>query len=181
MRSGVCMIQSVFSSKPIEEVSEACGAGQGLRWMQLQPIHDDSMLVDIVQRAERSDYKALVVTCDHPRLALRRYSRSKNPLPFLFLGNFSKEFNDVIMQDFRNNIDKHFIKASATWEWIDWLRSITYLPIVLKGITNAEDAKEALRHDIQAILVSNHGGRNLDGVPATVSLPHGVSTDISLD
>ena len=65
---------------------------------------------------------------------------------------------------------KSLIDPSLTWESIDWLRSITKLAIVLKGILRAEDAREALKHDIQGIIVSNHGARQLDGVPATVSL-----------
>ena len=61
------------------------------------------------------------------------------------------------------------LNPSLTWEAIDWLREVTKLPIVLKGILTAEDAEEAVRHNVQGIIVSNHGGRWLDGVPATVS------------
>ena len=66
-----------------------------------------------------------------------------------------------------------YIKAEsdsgAVWETFDWLRSITSLPFVIKGITTPEDARLAVQHGAQGILVSNHGGRQLDGLPATVS------------
>ena len=62
-----------------------------------------------------------------------------------------------------------YYSPDATWTFIDWVRSITSLPIVLKGILRPDDAREALKHDIQGIIVSNHGGRRLDTLPASVS------------
>ena len=62
------------------------------------------------------------------------------------------------------------IKSDLSWGNIDWLRSKTKLPILVKGILTCGDAKEALMHDVQGIIVSNHGGRQLDGVPAAVDL-----------
>ena len=95
----------------------------------------------------------------------------------LHLANFPQDLSEYIFDNpsKANLTDTDlFIKCFAKhtvnkWEWIDWLRSVTTLPIVLKGIMRADDAIEALKHDIQAIIVSNHGGRTLDGVPATVS------------
>lgn len=168
------MIQSMFSKKSIEEVTEACN-GKGLRWMQVQPIRDQHELTDILQRAERLDYKAVVVTCDQPRMP-NHYCNRKKPtrnyqLGIKYLGNFSLKLNESVFcteERFLEAYEDAFFQPGATWEYLDWIRSITSLPIVAKGILNPEDAKEALQHGVQAILVSNHGGRVLDGVPATV-------------
>lgn len=168
----------------MEEVDEAC-EGRGLRWMQLQPIHDNKVIIDIVQRAEKANYKAIVVTCDQPRGGVWYLKDNQvHPSP----RNFSKEMIDMTFSSpggYTKNFEKHMIHSGGTWDWIDWLRSVTSLPIVIKGILNPEDAKEAIKHDIQAIVVSNHGGRVLDGVPPTVSskvkvTPHCKSSIIKL-
>ena len=173
------MTQSIHSFKSIEEITESCG-GEGLRWMQVQPMNDRPVLADIIQRAEKANYKAIVVTCDDPRMPLHYKLMRDSPTLAIdpkkeYMGNFSKEFNDLIfkgMQEdvskWRKAVDKHCIN-STTWEIVDWVRSVTSLPIVLKGILHPDDAREALKHDIQAIQVSNHGGRNLDETPPTVS------------
>ncbi|XP_003391801.3 PREDICTED: hydroxyacid oxidase 1-like [Amphimedon queenslandica] len=175
-RAGVCMIQSVFSNKSMEEVTESC-KGQGLRWMQLQPLLSESCLVeDIIKRAESLGYSGIVITCDEPNFPVRystmKESKIKNDVirnPEVF-GNFSKETNDRIFSsesNFHSEIKKKMFEP-ISWDWVDWVRSITTLPIILKGILNPHDAEEALKHDIQAIYVSNHGGRVLDSVPPTL-------------
>ena len=83
-----------------------------------------------------------------------------------------RNFSGTAAASSRQTIRKLFFDAALTWKSIDWVRSITQLPIILKGILTAEDAVEALKHDIQGIVVSNHGGRQLDGVPATVRVSH---------
>ena len=167
------MIQSLFSTKTIEEVTKV---NEGLKWMQIQPIQNYVHMINVVQRAEKNGYKALVVTCDDPgEHRLFVLMRDEFHPPFS-LANFPQELSEYLFNNPNKNLilTEFFIKCFAMhtvnkWEWIDWLRSITTLPIVLKGIMRADDAIEALKHDIQAILVSNHGGRTLDGVPATVS------------
>ena len=156
---------STFSNKSIEEVTGGCS--EGLKWFQVQPMKNRLLTVELVQRAERCGFKAIVVTCDHP--INPRGPDDKRKFDSLLLNNFSDELNEK----FRGNIGKaceDFLDPSATWEWVDWLRSITRLPIVLKGIQRADDAREAISHDIQAIQVSNHGGRKLDGGAPTVSI-----------
>ena len=166
----------MFSFKSIEEVTESC-EGEGLRWMQIQPMNDRPVLADIIQRAEKANYKAIVVTCDYPRLPLHyKIMKIWPPNPSSdakghYAGNFSKEWNDFIYSDLsvlRKVLEKHVINP-GTWETVDWIRSVTSLPIVLKGILHPDDAREAIKHDIQAIQVSNHGGRNIDETPPTVS------------
>ena len=102
------------------------------------------------------------MTIDQPILCPST-STSLNPpsnisLPHIGMGS------PIIVEDVSKTID-----PSVTWEDIDWLRGLTGLPVVLKGILTAEDAVEAVRHGVQGIIVSNHGGRQLDGVLATVS------------
>ena len=171
------MIQSVLSNKSMEEVTESC-KGQGLRWMQLQPLLSESCVVeDIIKRAESLGYSGIVITCDESnfpvRYSIMKESKIKNDViknPEVF-GNFSKETNDRLFSsesNFHSEIKKRMFEP-VCWDWIDWVRSITRLPIILKGILHPHDAKEALKHDIQAIHVSNHGGRVLDCVPPTVS------------
>ena len=125
-------------------------------------------------RAERAGYKALVVTVDAPALGKRLLDcRDRvNLSSHLSLASFSGTSvasSLVVGEDSR--ILKYTIALmddALSWDAIDWLREVTKLPIVLKGIMTAEDAREALKHNIQGIIVSNHGGRQLDGVPATV-------------
>jgi (S)-2-hydroxy-acid oxidase len=179
IRADTCMIHSLFARKSIEEVTEAC-QGKGLRWMQIQPIKQKDIIVDVISRAEKNGYKAIVVTCDNPGVPIH-YFRLRKPFKnrsVMKLGNFSEEINNYLF----NNTDgvtnslvrfgQDINEPAHSWEWIDWLRSKTSLPIVLKGIMRPDDAIEAIKHDIQGILVSNHGGRMLDDVPATVSFSH---------
>ena len=175
MKAGVSMSVSRFSTKSIEEITSQC-EGKGLRWMQIQPSRDRSITIDLVQRATQCGCKALTVTCDQPEVGIK-YSKSSisKSVQQLKLANLSDEVNDIIFgrkphnlsEVIRDTVDI-FLDPKQSWEWVDWLRSITSLPIVLKGIMTVEDAREALKHDIQAIQVSNHGGRHFDGAPATV-------------
>ena len=157
------MMLSSWSTTSIEDVAAA--SGSGLRWFQLYVYRDKDLTRDLVLRAGRSGYKAIVVTVDMP-VAGRRLSSVRNRFNIptrLSLANFSKiqhvSFASAALS-----------KKDTTWESIDWIRRITRLPILLKGILTAEDAEEALKHDVQGIIVSNHGARQLDGVPATVSI-----------
>ncbi len=151
------MVLSSWSTTSLEDVTTAVPGGDGLRWFQIQSHYGSESLV---KRAEAADYKALVVTVDHPVSQAEGPVEKRHPstLPsHLTMGNFCNERTG------------QYFSPEATWSFVDWLRSITSLPIVLKGILRADDAREALNHDIQGILVSNHGGRRLDTVPATVS------------
>ena len=161
------MILSTWSTDALEDVSTA--SGDGLRWFQIQVLTDLEVTKQLVTRAETAGYKALVVTVDQPTMGIQNAERRNSfDLPsHLSLGNFP------ILKS--NSTAKKFVQSllnpSTTWKSIDWLRSITMLPIVLKGILRPEDAREALKHNIQGILVSNHGGRYSDSIPATVSCP----------
>ena len=170
------MTLSSWSTTSMESIAEA--NGDGLRWFQLYIYNDFKLTRHLVKRAEAAGYKALAVTVDTPELGTRLADVKHNfSLPsHLQMGNFTHGTSQSSMKSSSGSggsglgqYVKTLISPKITWESIDWLRSITSLPIVLKGILRPDDAKEALKHDIQGILVSNHGGRQLDTVPATVS------------
>ncbi|XP_058143523.1 2-Hydroxyacid oxidase 1 isoform X1 [Dasypus novemcinctus] len=168
------MMLSSWATSSIEEVAAA--APDALRWLQLYIYKDREVTKQLVQRAERMGYKAIFVTVDTPYLGNRFddvRNRFKLP-PQLRMKNF--ETNDLAFspkEDFGDNsgLAAYVAKAidpSISWEDIKWLRGLTTLPIVAKGILRGDDAKEAVKHGLDGILVSNHGARQLDGVPATI-------------
>ncbi|NXQ34211.1 HAOX1 oxidase, partial [Alaudala cheleensis] len=172
---GTGMMLSSWATSSIEEVAEAAPAG--LRWLQLYVYKDREVTESLVRRAERAGYSGIFVTADTPYLG-RRIADVRNRFqlpPHLRLKNFSS--SDLAFssgKDFGENSGlavyvAEAIDASVSWEDIKWLRGLTSLPIVLKGILRADDAKEAVKIGVNGILVSNHGARQLDGVPATVS------------
>ena len=144
--------------------------------MQLYIFKNRAITKVIIERAEKCGYKGILLTVDTPILGQRIADvKEKFKLPSdLNLANYSsvKELVSVssektsgLMEYVSKNIDN-----KLSWSDIQWIRSVTKLPIVLKGILTREDAEECLKHDVQGIIVSNHGARQLDGVPATVSI-----------
>ena len=171
---GTCMILSSWATRSIEEVAQVSGGG-GLRWFQLYVYSDKSITANLVQRAEQTGYKALVITIDTPILG-RRLADCRNGfnLPgHLKLANFSTDIAQSSMESSQSEsglykYTKALIDSRLTWDTITWTKSITRLPVIVKGILTAEDALLAVEHGVDGILVSNHGARQLDGVLATV-------------
>ncbi len=156
------MIASSFSNRSLEEIA---AVATGPLWFQLYSYRDPQSTGKVVQRAEAAGYKALVLTADLPRLGNReRDIRSKFVLPsHLFIANY---------KDVEKDDDYIPVPTYLTWDAIEWLRGLSTLPIVVKGILTAEDALIALERGADAIAVSNHGGRQLDGeIPAIEALP----------
>ena len=169
------MVLSSWSTTHMRDVALA-GRG-GTQWFQLYIYKDRQLTQELVMRAENEGFKAIVLTVDTPVLGKRLADcRNQFCLPkHLTLANFSSPMqgSTLINAQEESGLQQYvsaLICPNLSWASVDWLRSITNLPIVLKGILTAEDALEALNHDIQGILVSNHGARQLDGVLATVSL-----------
>lgn len=170
--AGAVMVLSALSTTSMEDV--ASSAPGGLRWLQIEVMKDRSVTVDFVSRAEKLGYGAIVLTVDLPVFGLR-VSSVKNCMTYpehLCLANFEgtnydhmKDLKESCLEGLRQSFDR-----SLTWDVLTWIRSITKLPVVVKGILTAEDACEAVNHGASAILVSNHGGRQLDGVPATIEV-----------
>ncbi|XP_005010879.1 2-Hydroxyacid oxidase 1 [Anas platyrhynchos] len=173
---GTGMMLSSWATSSIEEVAEA--APDSLRWLQLYVYKDREVTKSLVKRAERAGYKGIFVTVDTPFLG-RRIDDVRNKFqlpPHLRLKNFTS--NNLAFssgKDFGENSGlavyvAEAIDSSVKWEDIKWLRGLTSLPIVMKGILRADDAKEAVKLGVNGILVSNHGARQLDGVPATIDV-----------
>ncbi|XP_053565309.1 2-Hydroxyacid oxidase 1 isoform X2 [Bombina bombina] len=173
---GVGMMLSSWATSSIEEVAEA--APDSLRWIQLYIYKDRNLTKSLVQRAERFGYKGIFLTVDTPYLGRRLddvHNKFQLP-PHLRMKNFETE--DLAFSSKKGYGENsglavyvaQAIDSSISWDDIEWLKGLTSLPIVAKGILRADDAKEAVKHGVSGILVSNHGARQLDGVPATIDV-----------
>lgn len=168
------MIVSTMSSYSIEEVAAAAG---GPKWFQLYCYREKGVTERLVKRAETVGYEALCVTVDVPRLG-RRERDFRHNLRFpedVVPRNFLQEVNieSIPLQSQGSMIAAYaasLMDPTLTWDTIAWLKSVTSMPIVVKGILALEDAVLAVEHGVSAIVVSNHGGRQLDGVPAAVEV-----------
>ncbi|XP_071832600.1 2-Hydroxyacid oxidase 1-like [Apostichopus japonicus] len=165
------MVLSSWSTCSIEEVAEA--APDGLRWFQLYVYKDRDLTESLVRRAEKAGYKALFLTVDTPQLG-RRYADVKNNFslpPPLKLANFEHASQTDVVGSSDSGLAEYVasqVDQTLSWNDVTWLKGITSLPIVLKGILTEEDTREAVAHGVAGIVVSNHGGRQLDGVLATI-------------
>lgn len=154
-RAGTLMVASTSSTRSLEATASAAS---GPLWFQLY-VADREGTEELVHRATEAGYRALVLTVDSPRWGHKERSiRSGFRLPaHLRKANFS---NDKAAER----------SIALTWESLAWLRSLTPLPLILKGILTAEDAALAVEHGVDGIIVSNHGGRQLDGVAASIEV-----------
>ncbi|XP_059901960.1 hydroxyacid oxidase 1 isoform X1 [Gadus macrocephalus] len=167
------MMLSSWATSTIEEVSVASDGG--VLWMQLYIYKDRELTLSLVRRAEEAGYKAIFVTVDTPYLGKRWDDvRNRFKLPsHLSMSNFSTESLAFSEGSYGNDSGLAVYVAKAidptlSWDDIAWLKEHTRLPVVVKGILTGEDARQALSHGVDGILVSNHGGRQLDGVSATL-------------
>lgn len=162
------MVLSCMASATIEDVAKA--APNVLRWLQMYIFRDQELTRSLVKRAEDSGYKAIVLTVDAITHG-RRWRDLKNQsvlVPHLRFGNIGGSKTEACSTEDYALYVKSLIEQAIDWRSFSGLKSITKLPVLIKGILTAEDAKLALQHGVSGIIVSNHGGRQLDGVPATV-------------
>jgi 4-hydroxymandelate oxidase len=154
---GTVFTLSSTATSSIEEVAEA---SNGPKWFQLYMIGGRPVAERLVQRAEEAGYQAVCLTVDSARHSKRERDIRNQP-PFQA---------EMAPRNFEGLLDYSQIahNARVTWEDVDWLCSITSMPIVLKGIVRPDDALRAVEHGIRGIVVSNHGGRQLDGTIATI-------------
>ncbi|MES2796426.1 MAG: alpha-hydroxy acid oxidase [Bacteroidota bacterium] len=145
---------SSFTTTPLEEIAKV--ATQPL-WFQLYVRDDRAFTKEVVQKAESQGCRALCVTVDTPVAGARnRQQRVKFKLP-----------NDV-KAPYMVSLGPQ--KTPLTWADIEWLKSFAKIPVLVKGILNPDDAEKALQAGVSGIIVSNHSGRNLDTVPATIEV-----------
>jgi len=163
-QGGAGLVLSSFSTVAVEEVAAA--AKQPV-WFQLYTQKDKTLTQEMVRRAEAAGCKALCVTVDTPILGARhRESRTQFNLPADFkLPNLN--LGPVSHRPVRSAIYSELLNPALTWKDIEWLCSVAKVPVVLKGVLNPEDAALAVNSGASAIIVSNHGARNLDTVPST--------------
>jgi len=173
---GLVFIHSTAAAHSIEQVAEASGDGQ--RWYQLYWPNDRAVATSLVGRAEAAGYSALVVTLDTFVLGWRPTDLDTAYLPFLRsvgIANYLTDpaFNAPLGAD-AEDVDKVFRWAgifgdpSLTWDDLAWLREQTSLPVVLKGILHPDDARAAVDAGVDGLVVSNHGGRQVDGAIASL-------------
>lgn len=169
--AGSLMCVSTMANTSLEDVAQAA---TGPLWFQLYVYRDRSVTESLVRRAEAAGYRALVVTVDMPAIG-RREVDVRNGFgmpPHLKLANFQGAMAEESRTEPGKSALVHYAHArldpNLTWEGIEWIASITSLPILLKGILTAEDAALAVAHGVAGIIVSNHGGRQLDGAVASI-------------
>ena len=168
--AGTLMVASTLSTCSLEEIA---AVATGPLWFQLYVYKDREVTRDLVARAEQAGFRALVLTVDTPLLGRReRDVRNRFALPaHLMMANFAALTTDASRWGEQSSFSAYvhdLFDASLTWEAVAWLRSLTSLPVLLKGILTAEDARLAADHGADGIIVSNHGGRQLDGTPPSI-------------
>ncbi|XP_061711566.1 2-Hydroxyacid oxidase 1 isoform X2 [Cydia pomonella] len=172
---GTIYTLSTIATSSIEEVSEA--APDAIKWFQLYIYNDRDVTKNLVVRAEKAGFKAIALTMDTPLFGVRRADIRNNFTlpPHLRLANFDGHLSTKIQnaEGGGSGLSKYvenLFDKNLKWDDIKWLKSITNLPIVAKGIMRADDAIKAVEAGCCGILVSNHGARQLDGVPATIEV-----------
>ncbi|KOV82136.1 lactate 2-monooxygenase [Nocardia sp. NRRL S-836] len=177
---GVPMVLSTASSHTIEEVAEA--SGEGPRWYQLYWPNDPDVCASLLERAKKAGYTALVVTLDTWTLAWRPHDLDQAYLPFLRGVGTAIPFSDPA---FRAGLQKApeedlpmailrwvqlFTGTDKSWDRLSFLREHWDGPIVLKGIQHPDDARKAVESGMDGIVVSNHGGRQVDGAVGSLDV-----------
>jgi isopentenyl diphosphate isomerase/L-lactate dehydrogenase-like FMN-dependent dehydrogenase len=167
----VAYMMSTASNYTLEDVAEVLGPG---KWFQLYCFKDRAVTEDLVRRAEAAGYEALCVTVDAPVLGLRRRDVRNEfaPGPQVHWANL-EPYGLAALPDITdgNTVLVYFLEqidASLTWKDLEWLRSITSLPLVVKGVLSGDDAGTVVDLGFDGVYVSNHGGRQLDRAPGTI-------------
>ncbi|WP_213451968.1 alpha-hydroxy acid oxidase [Rhizomonospora bruguierae] len=155
--AGAVLVVSMAATTPVEAIAAAGGP----LWFQLYPQPDREFTAAVVRRAEAAGCRALVVTVDSPVFG-RRERDHRHGFHDLPAGLACEN-----MRDAGGVVRAIAMDADLGWDGVDWLRGITGLPILLKGVLHPADADLAVEHGVSGLLVSNHGGRQLDGAIAT--------------
>jgi 4-hydroxymandelate oxidase len=163
--AGATLVLSSFANTSLEDVA---AVAKSPLWFQLYAQPDYGFTRDLVQRAEAGGYRALCLTVDTPITGARnREARAKVKLPPLPNLTGFKGVGDCVRID-PLEIFSSVLDASLSWKEVERLLSYAKVPLLLKGVLNPDDADRAVKTGVAGIMVSNHGGRNLDTVPATI-------------
>jgi lactate 2-monooxygenase len=175
---GIPYILSNVSTRSMEQVAEVME--DNIRWFQLYPPKNRELTLSFLNRAETAGYSAIVVTLDSTLLGWREKDLKNAYLPFLTGHGMGNYFSDPVFQSMLKKSPEEDVLAASkkaleegnntnfSWKEFEFIRQNTTLPLLLKGITHPEDAELAIRYGADGIIVSNHGGRQLDGAVATL-------------
>lgn len=163
--AGVPFVVSTFAGRTFEDIAQAAD-GSPL-WLQVYCFRDRETTRQVVERAERAGFEALVLTVDTPRLGRRlRDARNGFRLPsHVAPANLPADGGDYSSPSAHSRTE---LDPRLDWSVVRWLRSVSALPVLVKGVMTAEDAALAVAAGVDGIVVSNHGGRQLDGGQATL-------------
>ncbi|MBP6018854.1 MAG: alpha-hydroxy-acid oxidizing protein [Burkholderiaceae bacterium] len=154
-KSGALLTVSSASTRSMEDIAKA---SVGPKWFQMYLNVDEGQSKEVLQRARDAGFKAIVFTIDAiGQGSSDEYMRLGKPRPWLPYGNFTTGSANAF-------------KTNLTWNDVEFIGRITGLPVIVKGVTRAEDAVAAVKAGAAAIQVSNHGGRALDGTPAAITV-----------
>ncbi|KTC90678.1 alpha-hydroxy-acid oxidizing protein [Fluoribacter dumoffii] len=162
---GIPMVVSSMSNRSLEDIAHF-SSNENL-WLQVYIFKNRELTASLIHRAEKSGYKAILITVGVP-ITGKRDRNIRNPFvlpPELSTGNFTSTANSEVLHQFT----AHEFDPSLTWKDIEWVQSLTALPIILKGILNPLDAEKACSLNVAGIVVSNHGGRQLDTAMSTIT------------
>jgi isopentenyl diphosphate isomerase/L-lactate dehydrogenase-like FMN-dependent dehydrogenase len=180
----VPQIVSTVSSKTIEEIGIV--HGEHPHWFQLYWGRNNDFTRSIIGRAEKAGYGAIVVTLDTRLFAWRERDIKNAYLPFLYNEGLANYFSDPVFlaevgdpakdkMETMVHFANCFSNPSSTWNDLSVIRECTKLPIIVKGIQHPDDAKKAIDHGADGIVVSNHGGRQLDGAIGAIDTLAGIA------
>ncbi|KAF2158019.1 FMN-dependent dehydrogenase [Myriangium duriaei CBS 260.36] len=160
-KMGVPMCLSSYSTSSLEDV-KAQGSTNAYM-VQMCIVRDRSVTLQLLERAEKAGYKALFLSVDVPVLGIRlNEARNKFQLPD------SLKFPNIV-SEFGDKDDRMAYDDTIEWdELLEWLRGHTKMEIWFKGVTSPEDVEKAVSYGVDGVIISNHGGRQLDGVPSTL-------------
>ncbi|MEU6484923.1 aminotransferase class I/II-fold pyridoxal phosphate-dependent enzyme [Streptomyces sp. NPDC046887] len=164
--AGLPLIVSTFAGRTFEEIARAAGSPL---WLQVYCFRDRETTRRLIERARRAGFEALVLTADAPRLG-RRLRDLRNGFrlpPGIAPANLPADGGDYTSPA---DHSRTAMDPSLDWSVVDWLRSVSGLPVLVKGVMTAEDSVLAVAAGVDGIIVSNHGGRQLDGAQATLDV-----------
>ncbi|XP_058731798.1 glycolate oxidase 1-like [Vicia villosa] len=165
--AGTIMTLATEASSSVEDVAST---GPGIRFLQLYVFKDRNLVTQLVRRAENAGFKAIVLTADTP-VCGHREANIKNRFTFPSYVKF-KNHQDMDLEKTKDSnpvsIVSDLYDQSLSWKDVKWLQTITSLPIIIKGVLTAQDTRLAIQAGASGIVVSNHGARQLDYVPATI-------------
>lgn len=172
-KHNIPMVLSTMSNYKMEDVA---AASDGLKLFQLYIYNNRAVTEALVKRAENAGFKALVLTVDVPVLGRREadihngFHLPEGLIAGNLEGNEMKAINPAHAESGLSAYINELWENNLSWEHLDWLKSVTDMPILLKGILRGDDAQLALEHGVDGIIVSNHGGRQLDTAPAPIDV-----------